>query len=61
MMIPTNGRFSVCVSTQIGCAMNCSFCRTAKMGFIRNLEAGEILEEIIRVNWHFKKSWDFKC
>jgi 23S rRNA (adenine2503-C2)-methyltransferase len=55
VMIPTNGRFSVCVSTQIGCAMNCSFCRTAKMGFIRNLEAGEILEEIIRVNWHLKK------
>lgn len=54
VMIPTNGRFSVCVSTQIGCAMNCSFCRTAKMGFTRNLEAGEILEEIIRVNWYLK-------
>ena len=56
VMIPTNGRFSVCVSTQVGCAMNCSFCRTAKMGFTRNLEAGEILEEIIRVNWHLKDS-----
>ena len=50
VLIPTNGRFSVCVSTEIGCAMNCTFCRTAKMGFTRNLEAGEILEEIIRVN-----------
>lgn len=50
VLIPTNGRFSVCVSTEVGCAMNCAFCRTAKMGFIRNLEAGEILEEIIRVN-----------
>ncbi|MDR1760292.1 MAG: 23S rRNA (adenine(2503)-C(2))-methyltransferase RlmN [Fibrobacter sp.] len=54
VMIPANDRFSVCVSTQIGCAMNCAFCRTAKMGFTRNLEAGEILEQIIRVNWHLK-------
>ena len=56
VMIPANGRYSVCVSTQVGCAMNCAFCRTAKMGFTRNLEAGEILEEIIRVNWYLKDS-----
>ena len=56
VLIPTNGRYSVCVSTQIGCAMNCAFCRTAKMGFIRNLEAGEILEEIIRVNAYLKET-----
>ena len=54
VMIPANGRYSVCVSTQVGCAMNCAFCRTAKMGFTRNLEAGEILEEIINVNWYLK-------
>ena len=54
VMIPANGRFSVCVSTQIGCAQNCAFCRTAKMGFTRNLEAGEILEEILTVNWYLK-------
>lgn len=58
VMIPANGRFSVCVSTQVGCAMNCAFCRTAKMGFTRNLEAGEILEQIIRVNWHLKTLFD---
>lgn len=56
VMIPTNGRYSVCVSTQVGCAMGCTFCRTAKMGFLRNLEAGEILEQIIRVNWHLEDS-----
>ncbi|MDD7297848.1 MULTISPECIES: 23S rRNA (adenine(2503)-C(2))-methyltransferase RlmN [Fibrobacter] len=56
VLIPTNGRYSVCVSTQIGCAQNCAFCRTAKMGFIRNLEAGEILEEIIRVNEYLKET-----
>lgn len=56
VLIPSNGRFSVCVSTEVGCAMNCAFCRTAKMGFIRNLEAGEILEEIIRVNEYLRES-----
>lgn len=56
VMIPANDRFSVCVSTQVGCAMNCAFCRTAKMGFTRNLETGEILEEIINVNWYLKES-----
>ena len=56
VLIPTNGRFSVCVSTQIGCAQNCAFCRTAKMGFIRNLEAGENLEEIIRVIEYIKET-----
>lgn len=54
VMIPSNGRYSVCVSTQIGCAQNCAFCRTAKMGFTRNLEAGEIIEEILFVNWYLK-------
>jgi 23S rRNA (adenine2503-C2)-methyltransferase len=49
VLIPARERFSVCVSTQIGCAMGCTFCRTATMGFIRNLETGEILEQIIRV------------
>ena len=54
VMIPTETRGSVCVSTQVGCAMGCTFCRTAKMGFIRHLEAGEILEQVLRVMWHFE-------
>lgn len=52
VLIPTESRRSVCVSTQVGCAMGCAFCRTAKMGFIRHLEAGEILEQVLRVFWH---------
>jgi 23S rRNA (adenine2503-C2)-methyltransferase len=49
VLIPAMDRGTVCVSTQVGCAMNCAFCRTAKMGLKRSLEAGEILEQIIRV------------
>ena len=38
-------RYTACLSTQVGCAMGCRFCKTATMGFIRNLSAAEIVEE----------------
>lgn len=53
VMIPTETRASVCVSTQSGCAMGCAFCRTGRMGLNRSLEAGEILEQIINVHKYF--------
>jgi len=40
------GRFSVCVSSQVGCALGCRFCRTGRMGLARNLEAWEIVEQV---------------
>ena len=43
-------RATVCVSSQVGCAMGCSFCATGQMGFTRNLTAGEIIEQIIWFN-----------
>lgn len=43
------GRLTVCVSSQVGCAMGCRFCQTAKLGFIRNLSPGEILDQICHV------------
>lgn len=41
--------FSVCVSTQIGCAVGCRFCATGKRGFIRNLNAKEIVDQVLTV------------
>ncbi len=41
---------SLCVSTQVGCRMNCAFCASGLEGLIRNLTSGEILGEIIAVN-----------
>ncbi len=38
-------RYTACLSTQVGCAMGCRFCKTATMGFIRNLTAAEIIEQ----------------
>ncbi len=42
-------RLTLCVSTQVGCPLDCSFCATATMGFRRNLTAGEILGQILEV------------
>jgi 23S rRNA (adenine2503-C2)-methyltransferase len=40
------GRFSVCVSSQVGCALGCTFCATGTLGFKRNLAAWEIVEQV---------------
>lgn len=44
--IPQPGRLTFCISSQCGCALGCSFCATARLGFVRNLTAGEILAQI---------------
>ncbi len=46
VMIPDDDRRTVCISSQIGCAMGCAFCRTGRMGFHRNLAAGEIAQQV---------------
>jgi 23S rRNA (adenine2503-C2)-methyltransferase len=55
VLIPTEDRRSICVSSQIGCAMGCTFCRTATMGFLRNLTLGEILEQVHFVSRHIRE------
>jgi 23S rRNA (adenine2503-C2)-methyltransferase len=40
-------RRTACISTQVGCAMGCVFCATGQMGFVRNLSAGEIVEQVM--------------
>lgn len=47
--IPDKKRNTVCVSTQSGCRMGCTFCATAKYGFNGNLTAGEIINQIISI------------
>jgi 23S rRNA (adenine2503-C2)-methyltransferase len=44
--IPEPNRGTLCVSSQVGCALNCSFCSTATQGFSRNLEAAEIIGQV---------------
>ena len=47
--IPMKEHFTLCISTQVGCALQCTFCLTGKQGFLRNLQAGEILGQILAV------------
>src|SRR3990167_3670188 len=46
VMIPTESRNTLCLSTQVGCAMGCRFCYTGTMGLTRNLSIFEILEQV---------------
>ena len=45
--VEKHARYTICVSSQVGCKMGCSFCLTAKGGFIRNLSAGDIVGQIL--------------
>lgn len=49
VFIPTEGRDTICFSSQSGCALKCDFCLTAKLGILRNMTVGEIVEQIIVV------------
>lgn len=48
--VPYDNRYTVCVSSQVGCSLTCSFCATGKMKRVRNLEPGEIYDQIVEVN-----------
>ena len=47
VFMPSEGRQTICVSTQAGCAVDCHFCLTAQLGLIRNLTSGEILAQVL--------------
>lgn len=49
VFIPEKGRNTVCLSTQVGCPIRCSFCASGKGGLRRNLTSGEIVEEILHI------------
>ena len=47
--IPDEKRRTLCISSQVGCALNCAFCATGKIGFKRNLSVGEIVDQVLFV------------
>ncbi|MFQ5903209.1 MAG: 23S rRNA (adenine(2503)-C(2))-methyltransferase RlmN, partial [Candidatus Binatia bacterium] len=53
VLIPETKRLTLCISTQAGCGLGCSFCATAKMGLKRNLQASEILDQILEAGKWF--------
>ncbi|MDD5558550.1 23S rRNA (adenine(2503)-C(2))-methyltransferase RlmN [Candidatus Methylomirabilis sp.] len=47
VLIPDERRLTACLSTQVGCALACAFCLTGHMGFVRHLQAGEIVDQVL--------------
>ena len=60
VLIPAKKRVTACVSSQVGCALNCKFCATGDMGFTRNLTDAEIYEHIFLLNQESEKEFDKK-
>ncbi len=60
VLIPevTAGRFTACVSSQVGCAMGCTFCATGRMGFMQNLVPGEIYDQAAILSALAKERFD---
>ncbi|MCO6478109.1 MAG: 23S rRNA (adenine(2503)-C(2))-methyltransferase RlmN [Phaeodactylibacter sp.] len=48
--VPSDHRFTACVSSQVGCSLTCKFCATGRMKRVRNLDAGEIYDQVVLVN-----------
>ena len=48
--VPQDDRYTVCVSCQVGCSLTCKFCATGQMKRIRNLDPGEIVDQVVEVN-----------
>jgi 23S rRNA (adenine2503-C2)-methyltransferase len=52
VLIPFQGKYTICLSSQVGCAMNCAFCFTGKQGYTRNLKTHEIVGQFMQA-----KTW----
>ena len=56
VLIPDKDRLALCVSTQVGCTLDCGFCLTGTLGLIRNLKAHEIVEQVLAARRHLAQS-----
>lgn len=50
VLIPTKNRITACISSQVGCSLNCKFCATSKLKRIRNLNADEIYDQVVLIS-----------
>ena len=60
VLIPTQSRYTACVSSQIGCSLSCKFCATGYMERERNLEFDEIYDEVVLINQQCEKIYGKK-
>ena len=57
--VPADKRFTVCVSSQVGCSLTCTFCATGRMKRVRNLDAGEIYDQVVLVNRQCEETFGY--
>ncbi len=50
VLIPAEGRMTACISSQVGCSLDCAFCATGRMDRIRNLNYDEIVDQVVKLN-----------
>ena len=55
VLIPETRRLTLCLSTQVGCTLDCAFCLTGRMGFLRNLKTHEIIGQLLAVQRHLAR------
>ncbi len=60
VLIPTESRYTACVSSQIGCSLSCKFCATGYMDRKRNLDFDEIYDEVVLINQQCEKTYNKK-
>ncbi|WP_245681386.1 23S rRNA (adenine(2503)-C(2))-methyltransferase RlmN [Arcticibacter eurypsychrophilus] len=58
VLIPTAERMTACVSSQVGCSLSCKFCATGYMDRKRNLDAGEIYDQVVLIDQQAKANYD---
>ena len=58
VLIPTKDRITACVSSQVGCSLNCKFCATSKLKRMRNLNPDEIYDQVVLINKQSKEYYN---
>ncbi|MBV6645182.1 MAG: 23S rRNA (adenine(2503)-C(2))-methyltransferase RlmN [Cyclobacteriaceae bacterium] len=58
VLIPANDRMTACVSSQVGCSLSCKFCATGYMDRKRNLDPGEIYDQVVAIDRQAKKNYE---
>ncbi|MGY8988651.1 MAG: 23S rRNA (adenine(2503)-C(2))-methyltransferase RlmN, partial [Flavobacteriales bacterium] len=57
VLIPSKKRVTACISSQIGCSLDCTFCATGTMGLSRNLSSSEIFDQVFKLNEESEKNY----
>lgn len=58
VLIPTENRMTACISSQVGCSLSCKFCATGFLDRKRNLEPGEIYDQVVQINKQAEENYD---